>query len=287
MVKKTTSLVNIKYIMFLKNTIYKQKNNFNSIKGFTLIELIVVMVILSTLSTIWFISYTSYMISARDSSRFIDMWTLKINLKSSKQQVWSYPKPTKFFTIINSWSSNEEVFQWILDENVSINTISNIPLDPKSNNYYPFSVTKNKQEFQIAITLENDWKNIALLDWDYRTVSNNVFPSIILAISWSGQEIEIHDWINSWSINREKFIVNNWSYNLPYDLTSWNPVSNWNTVWFTWIITEPWVNISINSSYFSCIEINESWKYLWPWEYQILDNSWSIINTTCDESNIY
>jgi type II secretory pathway pseudopilin PulG len=259
--------------------------------AFTFIELVVVITIMALLWTIWFISFSDYIMKARDSSRYVDIWILKVSLKSSKQQSWAYPMPATYFNIINSWSSNLEIYEWLLNNDVSVNTLTSAPKDPKNKHYYFYSITKNKQEFQIAATLENNKKNIALLDWDYKTVSKNLFPTIIIAFSWEWQQVEIQSWVTSsgsdWSINRQKFIVNSWSYNLPYDFNTWNPVSSGTTVWFDSIINEAWVSFGTNNDYISCKEIYDAWKYLWPWEYQVLDGSWSITNTWCTDSNIY
>jgi len=42
-----------------------------------------------------------------------------------------------------------------LSKDVSLNTIDKIPYDPKLNIPYTYSITANKQEFEIAMTLEN------------------------------------------------------------------------------------------------------------------------------------
>ena len=59
------------------------------------------------------------------------------------------------------------------------------------------------------------------------------------------------------------------------------PIKNWITVGFTGIISEPNVILGTNSDYKSCTEIYEAWKSMGIWEYQILNNSWNLINTTC------
>ncbi|MDF1682375.1 MAG: hypothetical protein P1U46_01015 [Patescibacteria group bacterium] len=46
---------------------------------------------------------------------------------------------------------------------------------------YFYSVTKTKQEFEMAATLENEDNPIALVNGTYKSVSRNILPSIILA----------------------------------------------------------------------------------------------------------
>jgi hypothetical protein len=42
-----------------------------------------------------------------------------------------------------------------LNKKVFLNTLDKLPSDPKSGTYYSYAVTNNKQEFQLAATLEN------------------------------------------------------------------------------------------------------------------------------------
>lgn len=269
-----------KQIKFLSSI--KQKS------AFTLIELIIVVVILAIIWTISFVSLSGYMVSSRNAQRITDAGVIISWLKSYKQKSWSYPSPSEKFNIINYWSENIEIYQWVIDNNVSISTLNSIPVDPKIKKAYSYSITRNRQNFQIWLSMEsadNDKKQFAFVDWDYKTLAKNLFPSLLIAWNFSWN-IEIHDWIitdwSNWSINRQYFILNNWTYNLPYDFTSWDPVANWTTVGFTGIITEPEVTFWTNSDYWSCEEIYEAGKYLGIWDYQILNSSWSLVYTYCD-----
>jgi hypothetical protein len=79
-----------------------------------------------------------------------------------------------------------------LNKSVYLNTLDQLPTDPKNKAYYSYAVTNNKQEFQLAGTLENSDEEIAITDGNYKTVSKNVLPTIILAIN-STTDVEIHD----------------------------------------------------------------------------------------------
>ncbi len=243
---------------------------------FTFIELIISMTIIIILSTLWFSSYSEHLENSRDSERKSDISWVSSSLKLHKTKRWALPLPWSSFAILNN--SYTWAIQWKLDETLIITTIDRIPKDPFVNIPYIYSVTRNKQEFQLAATIENNWKNVAYLAWDYKSVSKNILPTLILAISptWS---VEIKDWIWAWSTNRTKFVIDNWSHNLPYIFNSpYLPYSD--STSFTWILLDPTIRYSQNSDYRNCNEILSAWKNIWAWEYQV-NNYWTLQNTTC------
>ena len=246
-------------------------------KWFTLIELVVVVALVVILSSIAFISYENNIIDSRDATRMSDITNLKIALNTAKQKNWDYPGPSSSFNVTNSWVV--EVYQWIIDNNISLNTLQDIPKDPKNSSNYIYSISANKQFFQIWLTLENGWSPIAKVDWEYKTAAINLFPSLLLAKTWSSS-VEIATWITDWSTNRMRFIVDWWHYNLPYSLTDWTSIST--AISYSWIINEIWTTISKDTVSRSCADIYNNDKYLWTWEYQIQAGSWNIININCD-----
>ena len=247
--------------------------------AFTLVELIVSITIVAILASIWFFSYVWHLSEARDAERKANMWEIKTALKLYKQKRWAYPLPWNTFSITNSWKT--VAYQWKLDEDVTLSTMEKIPLDPFTDENYFYSVTKNKQEVQVSLTLENWDFPIAMLEWYYKTVSKNVLPSIMLA-TWSTVAVEIHDWIWNWAINRNLFILDWWS-NIPYTTSkpyipyyAWEDVDD---VLISWNI-----NFWQNSDYLTCTELDEAAKLIhdvWTEEYQILDDTWSLSNTWC------
>ncbi len=251
----------------------------NSSKAFTMVELIVTITIIAILSTIWYNSYVWYLSEARDSERKANMWEIKTALKLYKQKRWAYPLPWDTFNITNSWTI--VAIQWLLNDQVTLNTMDILPLDPYTNKNYFYSVTENKQEAEVALSLENWEFPIALLDWDYKTVSKSVLPGIILA-TWATSSVEIHTWVLDWSTNRNLFILNWWK-NLPYSIIKPYDVyyagENLDSVLSSWNITF-WQN----SDYRTCTELSDADKMIhetWNEQYQILDNSWYLTNTWC------
>lgn len=250
-------------------------------KGFTLVELIVVTTILTILAAIWFSSYVSNLPDARDAQRQSDIAQISAALKKYHQDRWRYPLPwitSDYFWILNSWTL--VATQWKMNKNVKLPTLDNIPSDPKAKIPYFYSITKNKQEYELIATLENWDTPITLLKWDYKTVSKNILPSISLAIS-SNSDIEIHDWVWSWTENRKKFILNWWSHNLAYDIETKEPYSSSDITELSFLFTDPGVEFWQNTDYRNCTEILNAWKSIWNWEYQILNNTWELTNTWC------
>jgi prepilin-type N-terminal cleavage/methylation domain-containing protein len=259
----------------------KNKKILQSRQAFTLVELIVSIMIISILASIWFYSYVWYISEARDSERKADMWVLISSLNVYKQNRWGYPKPWNVFNIINSGST--VAYQWKIDKSVSLTTLDNLPFDPYKWKSYWYSITTNKQEFQIAMTLENWDFPIAMLDWNYHTVSYKILPNIMLALSpLAWVDIEIAELVWSWAENRQKFILDKW-LNLLYSiLDPYEPVYGyqWLDLW-TDIIPSWDINFWQNSDYRTCLEISDAWKSIWDWEYQILNWSGLLEDVNC------
>lgn len=257
-------------------------------KAFTFIELVISAVIIVVLSTIWFYSYVWHLSEARDSQRKADEGLLNAHLQEYKQNRSLYPIPWEYFNITNTVNSSTYTvaYQWKMNKDVSLSNLDKLPLDPLIKEAYVYSTTKNRQEYQIAMTLENWDFPIALLSWEYKTVSYEVLPSIVLAIeTWTWTNIEIHDWVWDWSTNRQLFVLDKWD-NLAYSLNEpYNPVYwySWLDIW-TDIISKWKVEFWQNSDFVNCLEIDDARKYIhdsWTETYNIRDWSWMLTNTWC------
>ncbi len=248
-------------------------------RAFTIIELMVSVIIIGILTTIWFYSYTKHISGSRDVERKANMWEIITALKLYKQNRGSYPIPGSYFNITNNWAV--VAMQWKLNKDVMLTTMDKLPTDPSTWSYYTYSTTISKQETQVAISLENNEFPVSFLEWDYKTVSKNVLPSIVLAID-STLDVEIHNWVWTWTDNRNKFLFD-WLDSLPYSLsTPHEPYHNWQTLETNLADTK--INFWQNSDYRTCYEISEAWKYIhttWSEEYQILNESWVLTDTWC------
>lgn len=257
-------------------------------KWFSFVELIVSVTILAIISTIWFISYSSYLWDSRDAQRQSDLSQIWSALKVYKQKRWYYPSPWESSELTYAWTI--VAYQGLFNDQVRLNTIDRLALDPKINMPYFYSVTKTKQEFEMAATLENEDNPIALVNGTYKSVSRNILPSIILAKKLEASEtnrvINITDWDTDGDINRTKFIFNNQDHNLAYDfIEPYDPKSDATDFGAIIIELEETNSFWQNTDYRNCIEIEESGKALLKngtiLEYQIITNTWALTNTWC------
>ena len=248
--------------------------------GFTLVEIMVAVVIVILLASVWFYSYSQSLSWARDAVRKSDFAMLEAQLLNHKRIYWSFPVPWNNFEIHNRWY--RVATQWLLDRNVWIEGANILPIDPLTESNYIYSISRNRQEFQIAWTLENDDIYMSLLRGNYVSVSSNILPTIVLAYNGTGN-IEINPSVWSWNTNRDSFIFDQSLINLPYSFDTWNPVSRWS---FNDLLNEAQENNFWQSSSFrNCAEIWNAWKQLddsWSSdEYQIRSNTWILENQLC------
>lgn len=244
--------------------------------AFTFAELVVWLSILVILTTVAFLSFSGNISTSRDTKRQTDIASIESALKLYKQKRGTYPAPWSSFDITNSWTIVAK--QWKLDQNVQLNTLDELPTDPKIKAPYTYSTTRNRQEFELAATLENDNTPHSILSWNYKSVSKNILPTITLAHEWSG--IEIRDGIWAGSVNRTLFIFNNSFNNLPYTF-EWNLAPYSKGIDFSTLLAHAenewyWQN----SDYRTCLEIYDAWKSIWDGEYQY-SSWWTLQNTNC------
>ncbi len=249
---------------------------------FTLVELIVASSILIILISVGFYSYSQNLEDTRDSLRKTDIANLESQLKLYKQRRWAYPLPADRYNITNSWVI--VALQWRLTEQVPLTTASYIPVDPLIEEPYIYSILNNRQEFEVSLSLENAGNPLAVLVWDYRSVSRNFLPSISLAID-NGSDTEINWGIWAGATNRLAFIFDNGGLNLPYSFDEpFDPIVGATT--FEDAIDDPTIQYWQNSDYRNCTEIFQAGKSIsngiGAIQYQILNSSGALVNTDCD-----
>ena len=251
-------------------------------KWFTFVELIVTSVILVILTTTGFYSYIWYLSEARDSERKSDLAKVGSSLSLYKQRRWAYPHPANYFNLTNS--GHIVAYQWLLDKGVSLSTLDVLPLDPHVKQAYFYSTTANRKEYELALSYENGDFPVAGKAWDYKSVSKNVLPSIILAgTATGGTNVEIHDGIGEGTNNRNRMIFNKWE-NLPYEFFEpYNPFYAGTSLGI--VIDADSTDFWQNSDYRSCSEIEEAGKVIsGSWiteEYQIINEHGALTNTGC------
>lgn len=247
---------------------YSQRN------AFTLVELVVAATILIILTSIWFYNYTQSIAGARDSVRATDLWALSSQLSLYKRERWAYPFPGDRFSLLNGTS--EIVFQWRMDKTVALSTASNLPLDPELDIPYFYSVTRNRQEYQLAASIENNWDPFTHLLWDYKSIAREILPNIIIARE------------NLWNIDirvtDNLFLFHNDFHNLPYDFQTGAPSSDGSSL--ATLIADSSADYWQNTDYRNCDEIELSWKNITSTgsidTYQILSSTWTLVPEDCN-----
>ena len=163
----------------------------NNRKWITIMELLIVIIILAILWTIAFFSYGRYTLYTRDAVRLADIKSLKTTLDLYHIDASKYPKPYEAKDI--TFNFNTVVWQqWKIDEDLikRISRIDRVPLDPKYENNYTYSLTEDWQEYQIwsisesvSVTAFNQSiiksvnaahtpaNTYAYIDWNYNEVS--------------------------------------------------------------------------------------------------------------------
>lgn len=149
-------------------------------RAFTLVELIVTATILVILTGVGFYSYTQNIVDTRDSVRSSDLADLTAKVKLYKQTRGAVPVPAESFDILNL--STIVAKQGKLSRDVALSTADSIQYDPFLDIPYTYSITTNRQEFEIAMSLENSDNPIALLSGTYKSVAKNVLPTLALAL---------------------------------------------------------------------------------------------------------
>lgn len=241
----------------------------NSKKAFTFTELIVWVTILAILWTVGFTHVASNISTSRDSVRGDDFAKLELYLSNYKEKNGVYPLPWEWFNITNNWKI--VAVQWKMNDESILDAFEIMPVDPTTKNPYVYWVTSNRSAYQLATTLENDGIEKSLVIWNYNSVSKNVLPTIILAMTsedWSS--VEINDSDTDWAINRNAFVFNQSTQNRVYGITDSEEPVIWNLVFDELLAKAESEWYWQNHDYEDCEEIKDWGKYIWDGQYQAL-----------------
>jgi prepilin-type N-terminal cleavage/methylation domain-containing protein len=154
-----------------------------SIKGFTLVELIVVITILVILSAVGYVSYTSYLLWVRDTNRISQLKSIWdwLNLYKVKNTL---PLPDDKISIESSWSII--AYQWYAWKTVLWKIdYSSKWQDPKDDTYFSYYLTNDKKYLQLLWHLEEE-SNLSFGERILGSQTNAVDYTIrFLVVSWA------------------------------------------------------------------------------------------------------
>lgn len=222
-------------------------------KAFSLIEVLISVSIIIILAIVATSTSNNLKNNSNNSKVISDLNTIENALVAYKTEKSSLPKPngnTNNFQI--DWKYNhsfedENTFgiYWMFTENTLEKRFLDItPLDPRTNQYYSYGITKINNEFELAWVVWESENYIAKLVWNYNP-------------NWN-----IHSLIREY--NGPNFITDKWN-NLPYNpedrllvVTSqyWDIYKSWDT-----ISNETWADLEIYFSDWS-VSILSPWTIL-------------------------
>lgn len=169
--------------------------------AFSFVEIIIVISIITLLSIIWY-SATQNMVDDKNNSAVLADLVIIDNALSSLVQTDELPIPkwnnnsfNKDGSYAHSFSDTDTfgVYGKITEETISKRFLDIAPLDPRTNQYYSYGVTKSLDEYEIAWIISDDNGNIiAKVDWNY-TAENGPYN---LIRSYNSPRFVIDKWVN-------------------------------------------------------------------------------------------
>ncbi len=216
-------------------------------KWFTIPELFIVISIVAILSIIAFISLSTYNGNARDTKRLEQVWNITNALTLFSINTAKFPETSS--GIVVTYSGSEVWTQgnfWAQTIRVTWKLFWDYK-DPKFWNFYSYSVTSNRKEYQLWIMLEGD--NVVA----YNPIYESAFAaSITTKLFWNYNWLIVHSKTGSTSnvlfapsITAIDLSNTDWLYiisqkKLAYSSFSASPYSYKNTSWYQWT----WTNLN-------------------------------------------
>ena len=142
----------------------KKQSIFNSVRGFTLIEILIVVAIIAILASSVLVGFGPAQRQGRDSRRISDLRQVQNALELYYAKCGYYPGPAQAgsgacsgFSSINTWAALEAS---IAGSNLGISA-TNIPNDPTSGKDYLYGTNAGGSSYTLGAYLE-DTRNPAL-----------------------------------------------------------------------------------------------------------------------------
>lgn len=225
-------------------------------KAFSMIEILISVSIIIILAIVATTTSNNLKNNSNNSKVVSDLNTIENSLVSFKEQSGSLPLPNwnnnffdKNWSYVHSFTSTWAfwVYGKFTENSLEKRFLDITPLDPRTNQYYSYGVTKDSNQFEIAWVIWEKDNYISKIVWDYT------------AEDWLYSIIREYNWPN---------FISDKSTNLPYNPeekvliatdTNWNIYKKWDTInnntwnnleiffsdWSTSIIT-PWTIVNLN-----------------------------------------
>lgn len=123
-------------------------------KWFTVVELLVAVLIVAVLAVVWFIQFTVFLSTSRDANRISQVAEIYDGFVGLEIR-WTLPLPTDYIEIIK-WDKLI-TYQWHVWERILHQMeFSGRWKDPETDEYFSYSLTRNKKSISIMTFLEDD-----------------------------------------------------------------------------------------------------------------------------------
>ena len=193
-----------------------------TIHAFSLIEIIITIMIVGIITTIAFVSFSNYSSQMRNTIRISHINDITSVIELYSVFSGKYPKPSNAVDVTASgwvlvWS------QWVFWKD-SMNETRKIfwdLRDPLYKNYYPYSTTSSRKEYQISYILEESkiWNQSFFTASDF----SSLVPKTYASTFFDPWMLDPAVWLDANDINWDGSIVLEWSA-----ITTWvNKGTRW------------------------------------------------------------
>lgn len=178
--------------------------------AFTIPELVIIITVLSVLMWISFLSYSWYTKSSRDTLRFTDLNNIKSSLETFYNKTWKYPEVSSWTVITYKWLKAWD--QWVFWDSTfwNVDWINKVPSDPQTWNYYMYSLTSDKKEYELAAALE--WEMVVKSNTISKTYAWDLVWKSLVVWKYNWKVLKVDDWASSYILAIPTLI--NWDLSL-------------------------------------------------------------------------
>ena len=205
------------------------------IYAFTLVELIVAITVVIILTAVGYVSFSTYVSQSRDAQRLsdTDSITLWLNLFHAHKDIYPSPSDGVDITLDGAVVWTQWVF-WTGSMNELWKVFWDLR-DPLHKNYYSYSVTQSRGEYQLAYILEKSsdfWDGVR---WG---TSVSYMPDVLLGEAYAYSEYDVSElnpvvWLDGRDIDGDGDETDN-----PVD---GDPITTWTNKWSRWASSNPTV----------------------------------------------